>query len=167
MSLREKLRKFMLLLLSFLMAVLVVDTAVQVLFRYVLNSPLYWTDELARYLFIWITFIGGAVAVERRAHLSLDFFYEKMPRTIKAIFKVIINLSAGVFLTAIVITGIKILSVTADQPSAMMGIPMAVPYLAVPIGAALMTMYLGITMVEDVKKILAGKEENGDAGGVE
>lgn len=165
MSLRVRLKNVLMFLLSILMALLVICTAIQVVFRYVLNMPLYWSDELARYLFIWIVFIGSAVAVENRAHLSLDFFYQKMPRLMRAIATAVIGLVACPFLLVVIITGVKLMGVTKDQPSAMMGIPMSIPYLAVPTGATLMVIYLAVTTIEDVKRILSSDSSKEEAGG--
>ena len=51
----------------------------QVIFRYALNDPLAWSDELARYLFIWASFLGWIIAARRRSHLSVDMMVVKLP----------------------------------------------------------------------------------------
>ena len=53
---------------------------VQVIFRYVLNSPFTWSEELARYLFIWCAFLGWLIATRRNSHLVVSFLFERMPR---------------------------------------------------------------------------------------
>ena len=64
--------EYLLFGLGFGMAMLV---AVQVFFRYVLNQSLFWSEELARYLLIWLTFLGASCAYYRHAHPGVDIFY--------------------------------------------------------------------------------------------
>ncbi|MCE7878778.1 MAG: TRAP transporter small permease, partial [Betaproteobacteria bacterium PRO3] len=44
----------------------------QVVFRYFLDDPLVWSDELARYLFVWVSFLGWIIAARNRSHLAID-----------------------------------------------------------------------------------------------
>ena len=77
--------------LGFAMAMIV---AVQVFFRYVLNHSLFWSEELARYLLVWLTFLGASVAYYRGAHPGIDFFYVKMPPTIKQAARFLVHLAS-------------------------------------------------------------------------
>lgn len=52
---------------------------VQFFTRYVLNDSLGWTEEVARYLLVMVTFIGAAIAVRRNTHISVEFFYRYIP----------------------------------------------------------------------------------------
>lgn len=61
---------------GFLMTLIVIF---QVFFRYVLNHSLFWSEELARYLLIWLTFTGASVAYFRGAHPGVDFFHSRLP----------------------------------------------------------------------------------------
>jgi len=61
--------------------VLAVVVFYQVFTRYVLNDAAGWTEEIARYLLIAITFLGGAMAVRRGTHIQVDFVYRFLPRT--------------------------------------------------------------------------------------
>ena len=59
--------------------------AVQVFFRYVLNQSLFWSEELARFLLVWLTFFGASVAYYRKANPGIDILYAKMsPSILKA-----------------------------------------------------------------------------------
>ena len=51
----------------------------QVGFRYFLGDPLVWSDELARYLFVWASFLGWIIAARRRSHLSIDMAAVRLP----------------------------------------------------------------------------------------
>jgi TRAP-type C4-dicarboxylate transport system permease small subunit len=53
---------------------------VQVVFRYIFNSSLAWSEELVRYLFVWLTFWGGSLAFKNRMHIGIDFFIDLLPQ---------------------------------------------------------------------------------------
>ena len=65
----------------FCLIVLLIFT--QVLFRYLLNNSLNWTEELAKYLFVWMTFIGSASAFKDHIHIGVDFFVDLLPSQYK------------------------------------------------------------------------------------
>ncbi len=114
----------------------------QVFFRYIMNDSLIWSEELARYLFVWISFLGGAVVMERGSHIRIDILescIRGMPK--KAILRVAKALSLA-FLAALATSGFMIVGLTMDQPSAVMQIPMGLVYLAIPIGSLAMMIVL-------------------------
>ncbi len=129
---------FLNLILFLLMAGMVVIISSQVWYRFVLNDPLSWSEELGRYMFVWISFIGAAVGVRYRVHLGVDLL-EKMvtPRAYRYL-AVLVSLIVQIFLVIVVYQGWDILKVVHFQKSASMGIPMTYPYAAVPVGALLM-----------------------------
>ena len=60
--------------------------AAQVFFRYVLNHSLFWSEELARYILVWLTFLGASVAYRRGVHPRIDLFVSRVsPRGARAI----------------------------------------------------------------------------------
>jgi TRAP-type C4-dicarboxylate transport system permease small subunit len=124
--------------LGLVMTVMLVVVSLQVWYRFVLNDPLAWSEELARYLFVWISFIGSAVGVRMNVHLGIDLIEKIMTPRGHKILSVIVNALIQIFLLIVIFWGIKILAVVRFQTSASMGIPMTYPYLAVPVGGALM-----------------------------
>lgn len=56
---------------------------VAVFFRYVMNSSLYWSDEVIRYMFVWMTFLGAALAVRNRQHIQVSYFRDLLPPVAK------------------------------------------------------------------------------------
>lgn len=127
-------------LLAMIMTVMLVVVSAQVWYRFVLNDPLAWSEELARYLFVWISFIGSAVGVKMNVHLGIDLIEKVMTPIGHKILTAIVNLLIQIFLLIVIFWGIKILNVVRFQTSASMGIPMTYPYLAVPVGASLMLL---------------------------
>ena len=57
-----------------------VTVLIQVFFRFVLQSPLRWTEELARYLMIWLVLLASSIAMRNRAHLQVDVLTSALPR---------------------------------------------------------------------------------------
>ena len=65
--------------LVLLVAVMTLIVFLQVVYRYVLIQPLHLSEELARYLFIWLSILGATLGLQKRGHFGLDFFYRMLP----------------------------------------------------------------------------------------
>ena len=128
--------------ITLLMGALSLTVFLQVWTRYISQNPLYWTDELARYLFIWITMLGGAIGLKRRVHLSIDEVVNMLPPIFKRIVKLLNNLIIANFLVFFIIGGIRLYTVTHDQPSVIMHIPIFIVYISAPIAGLLSLMFL-------------------------
>ena len=63
-------------------------TIVAVFFRYVLHSPITWSEEAARYLMIWSTLLGISIATKQKAHLGIDIFVSMAPKKIQRILEI-------------------------------------------------------------------------------
>jgi TRAP-type C4-dicarboxylate transport system permease small subunit len=124
--------------LAALMAAMVVVIAMQVWYRFILNNPLDWSEELGRYLFVWISFLGSAAGVRYQVHLGIDVLEKIVGRNAFRYVVVLINLVIQVFLLFVIFWGIKLLGVVQFQTSPSMLIPMTYPYAAVPVGAVFM-----------------------------
>lgn len=87
------------------MIALVVCVVWQVFSRYVLNQPSTLTDELARFLMIWVGLLGAAYTVGAQRHLAIDLFTMTLSPRRQALFSVIINLLILLFAGAVIVTG--------------------------------------------------------------
>lgn len=130
------------------MAILV-TMVFQVTFRYVLNAPLVWTEELARILYIWACWLGAPVALRRGNHILIAVVSDRVPRRLGRLVALGTQAAALVFLAQLTIQG-TILTVKSHSLDAItLPIPWSVIYVAAPISAALMiletmrTMWLG------------------------
>ncbi len=124
-----------------LLAVLVVIVALQVLFRYLFYQPMGWTEEAGRYAFIWLSLLGAAVGVKYRAHFGFDVVVRTVPPPYRTALRLLIDSVGAIFSAAFMWFGAYLVVFTAHQTSPGLGVPMAVPYLAVPIAGGLMTVY--------------------------
>jgi TRAP-type C4-dicarboxylate transport system permease small subunit len=134
------------LLLIFLIAMSVV-VFLQVLFRYVLGLPLFWTEEFARYCLVWASLLGAAVATKRGQHIAVTFVMERLPVRLRSSFRLVALFSVAVILAIITWGGIQLVMVTRAQISPALRIPMALPYAAVPVGAAAMLLHTIVLML--------------------
>jgi TRAP-type C4-dicarboxylate transport system permease small subunit len=122
--------------LAAMVAAITVVTFLQVFTRYVTSDPLIWTEELARYLFVWITLIGGAAAVRSRGHFGLDILRRFAP-PLRTPLGAVATLVVFTFLGLLFYTGILEMGQAATQISFALGVRLHWAYLAIPIGAGL------------------------------
>jgi TRAP-type C4-dicarboxylate transport system permease small subunit len=152
-------------LLLLVLLVLVVVIFMQVVMRYVLGQSLSWSEELGRYLFIWMTWLSTSYAVRQNRHLRIEVitdFLSERGKLILNIAAMIIWCGFGVFL---VNKGWQITALIwrRGQVTAALEIPMAVNYAAIPVGAALMSIRLVDEIGRSIKKLAVLGREKEDA----
>ncbi len=125
----------------FLMAAISIIIFVQVISRYVFNSSLTWSEEVGRYVLIWITFLGASIGVKRYSHIGIDFLYEKFSLNGKKILKTIIILMGLIFSFIMFFYGWKLAYMVRFQKSSALLIPMTVPYSALPVSGILIFIH--------------------------
>lgn len=124
-----------------LMPVVVVVTFLQVIFRYVLNQPLVWSEELAIYLFIWIAFLGASMGVATGGHYGIELLKNKLPTPLRLLCEGIIYLVSFYFLLTVAILGARMV-IETHHVSTSMQISMRWFYSAIPTGGFLMCVHL-------------------------
>ncbi|NYT24555.1 TRAP transporter small permease [Alcaligenaceae bacterium] len=143
------------ILMVFLLSLMSVLIGAQVFMRYVLNDSLTWSEELARYAFIWATYIGVACAVKRNAHICVEAAVTKLPALYQRYAAILSHLLFIVFAVMVMKEGyaltVKIFSF--GQKSSSMGIPMGWIYLAPTVGFGLVILRLLQRIVIEVKTI--------------
>lgn len=130
-----------------LMGLMTVNVVWQVASRFVLRSPSNFTDELARYLFIWLGLLGAAYAAGRHLHLAVDAFTIRLRPATQQRLRRLSALMLSLFgLLVLVVGGSRLVYITwvLGQRSASLQVPMALVYLALPVSGALMVLY-GLT----------------------
>lgn len=114
------------------MLALVVCVVWQVFSRYVLNQPSTLTDELARFLMIWVGLLGAAYTVGAQRHLSIDLFALALNKRKQLLLSIVINVLILGFAGSVIVTGgLKLIDKTlaTSQVSAAMQIPMGYVYI--------------------------------------
>ena len=149
--------KFLEFLTATVMAVLVIVVTWQVITRFIMNNPSSWTEELAIYLMIWIGLLGAAVALNRKAHLGIDYFVGKLSMKSYLITQLFVFFCiAGFSITVLVIGGLKLVTINLinNQTSPALGIKVAYVYLAVPISGFFITLYSIEFFIESLLKLV-------------
>jgi TRAP-type C4-dicarboxylate transport system permease small subunit len=121
-------------------------TFAQVVTRYVLNDPLIWSEELARYLFVWVSMIGAALAVRNGGHFGLDLLLRRMPAVRPALGPAVTIVTAF-FLLVLLKSGIDETVLASNQFAMTLPMRMEWAYLALPVGAGLMLFHLAIHVI--------------------
>ena len=114
----------------------------QVLYRYVFTQPLQWSEELARYLFVWLSILGAALALQKKGHFGLDLFFKMLSSRSRSIVQIPPYLLMGIVIFVILFQGIILVQKTVLQESPAMGISMSWAYAPLPVGGALMAIHL-------------------------
>ena len=130
--------------LAVLMLGLVSAVTWQVASRYLLGDPSAWTEELARYLLIWVGLLGAAYAYRTRAHMGIDLLAQKVSPARQAALRVTSALAVLAFAAPVMIVGgASLVQLTWElrQYSAALGLPMAVVYAAIPLSGAIIALY--------------------------
>ena len=134
-------------ILIVLMSVMTIDVLWGVFTRYVVGTQASWTEELARFLLIWIGLLGAAYASGEKMHLSIDLLQPKLSDEQHKIVQKLINLIIIIFvLGVLVIGGIRLIYVTKvlGQISPALQLPMSLVYSVLPI-SGLLIIYFKIT----------------------
>ena len=136
-----------------LIVAMVAVVSVGVFTRYILLAPIEWSEELARFLMVWIALLGAAVGVRTRAHYGILLLTDRLPAGLQAALRIFADLCAFAFALLLVRFGLSMVQVTGFQTSPNLQVPMSVPYAAIPIGGALMLFYVLL----DFAELAAGK----------
>ncbi len=117
---------------------------VQVLMRYVFKNSLSWSEELARYVFLWQTWIGASLAVKERRHLRVEVLANLFSGQNRRIFELLILSIWFCFCLFLGYQGSKLtlFLFQRGQTSPALGIPMGYAYASVPVGCFLMAYRL-------------------------
>lgn len=151
MNVRAQIDSILEKILIVIMSFMVVNVLWQVFSRYILANPSSFTDELARYLMIWVGVLGAAYVAGKGNHVAITYFSEKLnPVNLKRV-QIIINLTILSFaILGMFIGGVRLVYITLvlEQLSPALKIPLGVVYAVIPLSGLLIIFY----KVLDLKK---------------
>jgi TRAP-type C4-dicarboxylate transport system permease small subunit len=140
-----------------LLVAVTVITGMAVVARYIINNPIAWTEEVARYILIWLTMLGASVAMKRREHISLDSVVRRLPRRAATVVEMVMFTIIIVLLILVdkhSITMVVTQSVRRFSPS--VGISMVWPQTSLPVGFTLIVIQSLYIILEDLRELLTG-----------
>lgn len=115
---------------------------VSVLFRYVLNSPLAWGEELASMLFAWLTFVGAYFGIRTRTHIRIDTLVAFLPPAVQRALERLVDLGVLLLLVVFALQGFRMTRTAWSLEFPAMEISRGYLYLSLPIAACLMIIAL-------------------------
>lgn len=131
----------------------------QIIFRYFLEQPLIWSEELALVLMIWITFLGSALLLATKEHISIDFVVEMMSPLWRRIVAACVALMLLVFNVALVYGAWLVAQRTAGSTSPGLGVSMAWHYAGPVIGGALLALVSLEELVIRFRAVFSSRSE--------
>lgn len=127
---------------------------VQVILRYVFDSPLTWSEELARYLMIWCAFLGWVIASRHDSHLAMTFVLDKAPRRTRAAVRIAIEAATLLFCWVLGRRGIQLAVDSWDIENVAVPFNLGVVYLIEPIAAIAIALYAAGKLIAAVRELL-------------
>ena len=146
------------------MAAMTVLVFLTVIYRYFLLAPISWGEEMARFLFISLSMFGAAIAVKDRSHFTITILTARFPASVRVWLEIGIALGTSVLLCIVIVKGWGLTLLNRNQESPALGVPMSVPYAAVPLGATLMLMFLWLDLIIAWRDICASKQTAEETG---
>jgi TRAP-type C4-dicarboxylate transport system permease small subunit len=137
----DSIEKSLKIALLVLVSGIVVTTMLQIVARFILMVSIPWTDELARYLMIWASFVGLGVAYRKRELICVAFFREKLSPHLLKVTLLVSDLLCSIFAIVIVIYGFKLCFQNVTQVSPSMRISLGIVYAIVPLGCLLFLLF--------------------------
>jgi TRAP-type C4-dicarboxylate transport system permease small subunit len=134
-------------------ALLVFDVVWGVFTRYVMGEQAKWTEELARFLLVWVALLGGAVAFGTKGHLGVDYFVEKFDPTAQKMMAIMVHLIVLFFAVSVFVYGgshIVSDALAMEQMTPALGWKMGHVYLALPIAGVFMDIYTVENLIETI-----------------
>ncbi len=128
---------------------LVLDVWLGVMSRYVLPFEWTFTEELARYLMIWMALISISSGISHREHIGVLMIFERFPPRVRKWLAVVFDIIAFGFFAIILIYGLGMVERGFGRYTMIDGIPKAYPFMGVPLAAALACVQLVLVTVHD------------------
>lgn len=150
------------ILVMVVVAVLVLDVLWQVFTRFIIEDPSSWTEELATFLLIWVSLLGAAVALNRGAHLGIDYFVGKLSPKTRVCTEVFVFTCIAIFsVLVMVIGGFRLVARTFElnQISPALNLKMGYVYLAVPISGFFLALYAILALGERIYELTSGRTD--------
>ena len=152
-NLKNILDKAILTFCGFALVIMVITVTWQVFSRYVLNDPSSFTEELSRYLMVWLGLLGASYLFGKKGHLAITLLADSIPSKLNTVLQLVINLLILSFVSlAMIRGGSQLISRTMEQYSPALHIPMGYVYFILPISGCLMILYVVMNMLEPVIK---------------
>lgn len=134
-----------------LLGSIVVLICIQVFYRYVLNDPLSWPEEVARYAFVWVVALGTVKIFRERTAYTIDAFINLVPAAVSRAAMLLFDVTSLLMFAAILAGSWPVLAANAHIHTAI-GLPINLLYTSFPVGAALAMLALAATLLDRARR---------------
>jgi len=144
---KEKLDKVLGTSIVILMGLMVINVTWQVVSRYIFGDPSSWTDEVARYLLVWLGLLGAAYVSGRNGHLAIDILPSKLQGKKARMLQYFIHSVIILFAAIVMVAGggnLVYITEILDQRTATLQVPLSWIYLMIPISGLMVMIYHGL-----------------------
>lgn len=148
---RKIFEEFLRFALLVLFTIIIVAVSLQVFCRYALNNPLTWSEELARFSFMWMVFLGLGLAERDNQHIAVDFFVSKMPPGAQKVVRIAVDVFCIVVLAVACYYSLGVIQIQAAMRSVGLNISMAYFAVTVPVGFAILCFYKFLSIARIAK----------------
>lgn len=128
------------ILLALMLGVMSILIILQVISRFVINLPLTWSEELSRYLMIYIVFLGASLAMRHNKLISIELLPETLTGNKRKFVIILVMIISIIFFAILFLQGIDMLPLVQMQSSPGLQLSMAIPYASIPIGSFLLAL---------------------------
>ena len=158
----DNLEEFMIIPLIFAMSFIIF---IQVIMRYVFANSLTWSEELARYLFVWLVYFSVSFTARRQKHIRIDAAINLYPKKMRPYIEILSEIIVLAFSIFIAVTGVTVFHKIAwsGQMSPAIGIPMQFVYAAPMVGMALTAIRQVQCIIGKIKNLKNNTEEVAEA----
>jgi TRAP-type C4-dicarboxylate transport system permease small subunit len=137
-------------------AVLIVPVSLQIISRYTALIPSWiWTEELSRFLFIWMVMLGAMIGVREGTHFEVDVWPELRPKP-AALLRIVSHVFVLVFALVFVWWGIEFVRFGWSQNSELAELPMAFIFMAWPVSGVTWVLFLGESFLANIRILRGG-----------
>jgi TRAP-type C4-dicarboxylate transport system permease small subunit len=136
-----------------MVGIMTVIIILQVFMRYLFLYSLSWSEEVARYLMIWVCFLGASLALKHGFHIGVEFIVNRFPEKVRNWVTLTARMGMILFLVYFTIGGFRVSWAVRDQDSPALLFSMAYAYLSAPVGGFFMIIQLLDLLIEDCVKI--------------
>ncbi len=124
----------------------------QVLLRYLISFSFPWTEELSRYLMVYVTFFASAILLREDKNPRVDIIYMRLPKRVKFVFNTVFYLLILVLLAILFQQGLKAVLSSTGELTPSLRISWAIPYMAIPIGSIAMACQLPYLAIKNYRE---------------
>lgn len=144
-----------------IVVLLVVIVTIGIVARYILNSPLSWTNDLAMFLYLWLSFLAASLVLRSDGHYKIAIIAEKLPRPVQAVLEILTNIGILVFLWVFIAASFRVFPRQMDmQETVSLKISKALHTASVTTGFILISIQIIANMLRSLSK--ASREKSGE-----